>query len=73
MLERLHAVRHALLYALEPLAGAAVRFDQLGGVTDADDALTMSLKALVWKLCAHGRLPRARCHPSPAMQMPNVL
>ena len=44
MLERLAAVRHALLYAEEPLQGAALRFDALAGVADVDDALTMSLK-----------------------------
>lgn len=48
-----------------------MRFDGLGGLADTDDALTMGLKALVWKLCRHGRLPRARCHPAPAMHMPN--
>ncbi len=73
MLERLHAVQHGLLYAEAPLAAASLRFgDGLGRLADTDDAFTMALKTLVWKLCAHGRLPRARCHPASAAQMPNV-
>ena len=53
MLERLAAVRHALLYAEEPLQGAALRFDALAGVADVDDALTMSLKVR----CLHAPRP----------------
>ena len=30
------------------------------------------MQALVWKLCKHGRLPRARCNPATAAVMPRV-
>jgi hypothetical protein len=70
MLEKLHAVKHVLLYAIDP-DHTLVRFDTMHDVDDRDDAFTAGIKALMRSLCKRGILPLQLCPQSPLQEAPS--
>jgi hypothetical protein len=63
MAERLHQLKHILLYSITPVH-EVVRFDEMRLIHSQDDALTSGLKALMRSVCGRALLPAARCGPS---------
>lgn len=59
-LAKLQSVRHLFQYSLAP-RHYLVHLGHLEEVTEQDDALTMSLKSLFRRLCAHKQLAPRRC------------